>query len=49
MILQAMKDVEIESKRLHEQIEMLREIFETYQSGLPAGSNSKDRLDGLHR
>ena len=48
-VLQAIKNVQIESKRLREQTEMLRKILEDYQSELPAGSNLKDRLDGLHR
>ena len=48
-VLQAMKDVQIESERLDEQIGMLRKMLEAYQSGLPTGSNLKDRLDGLRR
>ena len=48
-VLQVINDVQIESKRLHEQIEMLRKMLEAYQSGLPAGRHLKDRLDGLHR
>ena len=48
-VLLAIKDVQIESKRLHEQIEILRRMLEAYQSGLPTGSNLKDRLDGLRR
>ena len=48
-VLQVINDVQIESKRLHEQIEILRKMLEAYQSGLPAGSNLKERLDGSQR
>lgn len=47
--MQAVKDVQIESKRLQEQVEKLEKILQAYQSELLVGSHLKDRLDGLHR
>ena len=47
--MQAVKEVQIESKQLHEQVEKLGKILEAYQSESLAGSHLKDRLDGLHR
>ena len=52
--MQAVKDIQNESKQLHEQVKKLEQILEAYQSKAYqseslAGSNLKDRLDGLHR
>ena len=47
--MQAVNDVQIESEQLHEQVKKLGKILEAYQSESLAGSNLKDRLDGLHR
>ena len=47
--MQAVKDVQIESKRLHEQVEKLEKILEAYENKLLVGSHLKDRLDGLYR
>ena len=47
--MQAVNDVQIQSKQLHEQVEKLERILEAYQSESLAGSHLKDRLDGLYR
>ena len=47
--MQEVKDVQIESKRLQEQVEKLEKILQAYQSELLVGSHLKDRLDGLNR
>ena len=47
--MQAVNDVQIQSKQLHEQVEKLERILEAYQSESLAGSHLKDHLDGLYR